>query len=414
MLQRLRYTPKNVYTSKFRQNRLSLFIVLSLVLLFSITACGGTSEPETVKIAVSLPLGLGPAQSQLKAVEMALDEIDGQIGETTVELLLLDTTGGEGNPVSAEKEAELVSQAVDDATVVAYLGPPSSNQAKESMSVLNEAGIAQISQAASWPGLTKPGFGPGEPGIYNPSGQRHFFRVVPSDDVQGLAAARWADQLGFNTVYIVDDAQVYGQGIAGVFEVSAQDVDIDVLERESFPSDEPSAEETTALATRVVEAEPDFLYYGGGFAGPGVAFLKAVRTLAPDLPIMGADGIVRQQFIDDGGADLIDGIYGTNITVPASQLDTATDFAARYEELYGETPIPVVVSIYEATKVLLQSIENADERTREGVLTSLKEMGDYSGILGTWSFNEDGDTTLTTISGMQVQDGAWEFVEVLR
>ncbi len=44
----------------------------------------------------------------------------------------------------------------------------------------------------------------------------------------------------------------------------------------------------------------------------------------------------------------------------------------------------------------------------------LSSTKDFKGLLGTWSFDANGDTTITTMSGNQVKDGKWEFVTVLK
>ena len=59
------------------------------------------------------------------------------------------------------------------------------------------------------------------------------------------------------------------------------------------------------------------------------------------------------------------------------------------------------------------AIEQADEPNREGVLAALKNLGMYQGVLGEWEFNERGDISLTTISGMRIQAGEWTFVKII-
>ncbi len=128
-------------------------LIISLCVLgLIVAACNGLAHPKTVKIAVSLPLSLEPAQSQLKAMQMALEEVNGRVDNVVVELMTLNTSA-EANSISPDLEREAALQAIADPAVVAYLGPPSSNQVKESLPLLNNASIVQISQAASWPGL---------------------------------------------------------------------------------------------------------------------------------------------------------------------------------------------------------------------------------------------------------------------
>ena len=60
--------------------------------------------------------------------------------------------------------------------------------------VANEAGIAHITPANSYAGLTRAcdTCEEGEPEIYRPSGEVNYFRTNATDDVQGPAGASWA------------------------------------------------------------------------------------------------------------------------------------------------------------------------------------------------------------------------------
>jgi branched-chain amino acid transport system substrate-binding protein len=399
--------------------RKSLFLVL-IATMFLMTACAGPGTKQ-VKVAVSLPLGLGIGEEILDAVQLALEEENSRAGDIDVELLILNTSDPEGSPVSPELEQEAAQQAIDDPQVVAYIGPLASDQAKVSIPMLNEAGIALISPAATWPGLTKPGYEPGEPGIYYPTGRRNFFRVVPSDDVQGAAAARWADQLLTQTTYIVDEGTAYGQGVAGIFKISAEDLGIEILGHESFDSGAITDEEIEAVAAKVVEREPDLLYYGGSYAtatvgatgSVGGKLVSMVKKMNPKIRIMGPDALVQDQLIEEFGADLVEGILGTNVAVPPTELESASEFVASYRARFDKAPPPYAGGAYDAMKVILVAIEQAEEPSREGVLTALKNLGRYQGVLGEWQFNSHGDISLRTISGMRIRNGEWAFVEII-
>ncbi len=389
-----------------------VFIILGLVL----TTCGRNTGPQTVKIAVSVPLGIGIGENMLNAVQLALDEAGGKAGDVTVELFVIDSSDPEGSPVSTEFEEQGARQAVEDPAVVAYLGPLATTQAKISMPILNEALVTQISASTTWPGLTKIGYGPGEPGIYYPTGRRHFFRVVPSDEVQGAAAARWTSQLGAQAVYVVNDDTAYGNGVAGIFELTALDLGLEVLGHSTYDRETVTTEEFETLAAQVVETEPDLVYLGGAAAERGDELIAALRRLDPDLPIMGPDAVAVDDLINDLGADLVEGIYGTGVAIPASHLESAAaaDLLANYRAAYGNDPSPFAVAAYEAMNVLLYAIEHAEEPTREGVLNSMRNLGEYSGVLGDWSFDERGDISITAVGGMQIQNGEWTFVQVVR
>ena len=100
---------------------------------------------------------------------------------------------------------------------------------------------------------------------------------------------------------------------------------------------------------------------------------------------------------------------------PVDELDTqaAQDFLTGYQEAYGKVPPPYAVNTYEAMSVLLRAIEQAETPTREGVLNAMSNLGQYTGVLGEWSFNSLGDISQNRISCLQAQDGEWIFIKVL-
>ncbi len=398
-----------------RQKFVPVMLVLFLIAGFALTACGGDDQddsPKQVKIAVSAPLALGIGEDVANALQMALDERGGKVGDVEVSLLVLNSSDPEGSPVSTEAEAKIAAQAADDKSVVAYIGPMTTDQAKTSIPILNRAGITTISESATAASLTKAGFGPGEPGIYYPTGKRTFFRVLPPDDVQAEGAAQWISDLGFSSVFVVSDGTGYGNGISGIFEVAAQDVGLGVAGRETLDPDALTPADFAPVIAAIEAAQPDIIYYGGGAVPVGVEFLPVLRAAYPDLPLMGPDGLVQEETLALG-ADITEGIYVTNLTVPVDQLPSARGFVASYREKYDEDPDSYVLAAYAAMESALAAIEAADKATRAGVLDALTELESVEGVFGTWSFDVNGDTTFRTLSGWRVEDGAWVFVDII-
>lgn len=406
-----------------RQKFVPVVLVLILVAGLALTACGGDDGddgPSEVKIAVSAPLSLDVGQDVVNALEMALEEHDGKVGNVEVSLLVLNSSDPNGSPVSTEVEAEIAAQAADDKSVVAYIGPMTTDQAKTSIPILNEAGIVTVSESATGASLTKAGFGPGEPGIYYPTGKRTFFRVLPADDAQAVGAAQWIDDLGFSSVFVVSAGTSYGNSISGIFEVAAQDAGLAVIDASNDPQHlyyqlDPEALEPDDLAPvieAVGEADPDIVYFGGGAVPSGIPFITALRAAYPDLPVMGPDGLQQSELIEGVGA-AAEGIYVTNLTVPAAQIATASAFVESFQEKYDKEPDPYVLAAYAAIESVLAAIEEADKVTRAGVLDAMTELESVEGVFGSWSFDANGDTTFRTLSGWRVENGEWVFVDVI-
>ncbi len=204
---------------------LSLVIVLLLAgILCSVFLSGCAKKQETIKIVTSLPMReITAGEEILNGIKLALEEVDYKVGNYKIELVVED--GGDKKGQWQESiEEDIATRTVQDSDVMVYLGTYNSGAAMVSVPITNKAGLVQISPGNTWPGLTKPGFTPGQPGIFYPTGARNYFRVVPTDDLQGRVAAIWAQDLGFKNVYIFDDGDYYGKGIAGLFEKTAIEI----------------------------------------------------------------------------------------------------------------------------------------------------------------------------------------------
>lgn len=390
-------------------------IVVSLL----ITGCGNQTPagPAKMKIAVSVPLKEDFGQDNLHAVQLALEKAGNKAGPYELELVVFDENDPVDGSISVEQVRKNAEEAVKDPSIVGWIGPDGSRSAKEIIPILNQASVAQISATNTWPGLTKVGYGPGEPGMYYPTGKQNYFRTVSSDEVQGAAAARWIRDLGYKNVYVLYASDVYGTGIAGIFDLAAKDLGLTVLGKETFEASTPlSPEATQALANKALNTEPDVVYVAGGVGSNAENVVRALRETNPTLPIMGPDGLAVDDLVSILGAEIAANIYGTTVTIPVELLETpaALDFIQSYQSAYGKTPTSFDAAIYESASVMITAIGRAKEPTRMAVLDALLSLGEYNGVLGTWHFDENGDISLSNISGLQVQNGTWVFVKALK
>ena len=100
-----------------------------------------------------------------------------------------------------------------------------------------------------------------EPDKYYPNGcKKNTTRVIPNDSLQGNAGALWASHSSFKNVYLLDDTEVYGEGIADVFNSKAGEYGLTILGRDGIDG---KATDYKALAEKVKATNPDLVYYGG-------------------------------------------------------------------------------------------------------------------------------------------------------
>lgn len=392
---------------------------------FLAAACGaGTggsgAKENTVKIVSSLPMtgsAVGQNQTIVNGIKQALDETNSTAcdGKLKINFDSYDdatAAAGKWDPAQVTSNA---NRAVADKSVVAVIGHFNSGAAKLSIPILNKENLVMVSPANTYPGLTKPGKGEAnEPNVYYPNGKRNYGRVVPADDLQGVAGANWAKSLGVKKVYILDDQELYGKGLADIFEASAKKQGIQVLGHEGIDS---KASDYKALMTKIKALGPDLIYFGGTTqtnAGQLIKDMRNVGMTADKVKFMGPDGTFEKALIDAAGKDA-EGVYATFGGVPAKELTgTGKQWYESYKKKYNAEPEAYAAYGYEAAKVIINAINQTCQSDRDAIRAAVLNTKDFNGVLGQWSFDPNGDTTLKTLSGNVVKNGKWEFVSVLK
>jgi branched-chain amino acid transport system substrate-binding protein len=380
------------------------------------TATGG----NTVKIVSSLPMtgsGIGQNQTIVNGIKQVLDETnstacDGKVKITYESYDDATAAAGKWDPAQVTSNA---NKAVADKSVVAMIGHFNSGAAKLSIPILNKSNLVMVSPANTYPGLTKPGKGEAnEPNVYYPNGKRNYARVVPADDLQGVAGAKWAKSLGAKKVFILDDQELYGKGLGDIFEATAKKEGLQVLGHEGIDA---KASEYKALMTKIKALGPDLIYFGGMTqtnAGQLIKDMRNVGMSADKVKFMGPDGIFEKALIDAAGKDA-EGVYATFGGVPAKELKgTGQKWYESYKKKYTTEPEAYAAYGYESAKVIVDAINKVCKNDRDAIREAVLNTKDFNGVLGTWSFDPNGDTTLTTLSGNVVKNGKWEFVSVLK
>jgi branched-chain amino acid transport system substrate-binding protein len=400
--------------------------VMSVLMIASmaLAACGGAaSGGGTLTIISSLPMtgaSLTQTKTIVQAEQLKLAQVNNKAcgGKYTIAYQALDDATAAAGQWDAATETENANKAAADKTVIAYLGTFNSGAAKLSIPILDNAGpLLMLSPANTYPGLTKPGFGAGEPAIYYPANVRNYARVVAADDIQGAVAARFVhDTLKANNVYILDDQQLYGKGVADVFEKTAATVGLKVLGHDGIDT---KAADYKALMTKISTSNagqpPDAIYVGMVVDSNAAQLLKDKVAIMGDqtkVKFIGPDGIQTQSFIDGAGAGVAEGVYASVAGLPFDKLPASgQQFKKDYDAKYGgDLNEPYAVYGYEAMNVTVSAIEavcaaGGNPTDRKAIRDAVFNIKNFSGALGTWSFDANGDTSLTDMTYYLVTGG---------
>ena len=408
--------------------RVTTLAVAGLLSALLVAGCGGSSGgggqsggEESMKIVSDLPLqGANRAQTTTmnNAIELALKERDGELAGIPVEIVEQDNATAQAGSWDPAKCADNAQAAAQDEAVVGFIGPFNSGCAATQIPTLNEAGLGMISPANTYIGLTKPGGEPGEPEEYYPTGERNYARVIVADDKQGQAGVALLVEEGVESVYILDDKETYGKGLADQFQQAAEEQGIEIIGRDGIDG---SASNYRSLMNRIASENPEAIYFGGIIENNAAQLIKdKVGANMPNDEVLfvGPDGIFVDELLSQAG-DSANGIYVTFGGLPEEELSAeGQEFIEAYESNYDDEIQPYTAYAYEAANVMFDAVEAAAEEAggvpeRQAVVEQIFATEDYEGVLGTWSFDEDGDTSLTELSVQTVDDGEFKLDRIV-
>jgi len=316
-------------------------------------------------------------------------------------------------PATCRRNARAYAKAP---AVVGIVGPFDSPCAAVQIPVLNRADggpLAAISGSTTQVGLTRdgPGTEPGEPEKYYPTGVRSFARVVAADDVQGAADALMAKRLGVERLFILEDDEPYGQGIASTVRGAAPKLGIAIAGTGAWDYRD---RRFTRLARKIRRTGANGVFLGGIYTASGPRLLKDLRAaLGPDVRILAPDGFSDFTALRQDVGAPAEGLVVSVPAVPAERLaPSGRRFVDAFEEAIGGVASPHAITAAQATQVLLAAIGRSDG-TRASVTANLFRTRVEEGILGDFEIDENGDTTAAGVTMYRMERGRARVLRVI-
>ncbi|MEA2473619.1 MAG: branched-chain amino acid transport system substrate-binding protein [Thermoleophilaceae bacterium] len=407
-----------------------LIAALSAIFAMGVAACGssggggsgGKISGTQLTIYSSLP-EQGASGGQAKAIEngakLAVQGKGGKVGKYSITYKPLDDSLASSGSADEGKGRQNARTAVSDKTTIAYLGEYNSGISKVTIPILNRAGIAQVSPANTYVGLTtnKPGSEPGEPDKYYPSGKRTYARVVPPDTIQGAALAQAAQQAGCKAIHIWNSKTTYATGLARNLSMSATKLGLKVEGNDGI---DPKAANYRSLAANV---KADCFIYTGEIESNGIQAIKDVASANTQAKIFTGDGTCLNDTANPAKgvpANIASRVKCTIATLdPKSFGPEGKKFFADYVKQYkiSGNPDPYAIYGFEATNLILDAIQRASTKgdlTRQGVVDALYQTKNRQSVLGTYSIDQNGDTSLTDYGLYKIVGGKLVFDRVLK
>jgi branched-chain amino acid transport system substrate-binding protein len=396
----------------------------------SSSSSGGTSGSGGVSgtnltIYSSLPLqGANRPNSVAtnQGSQLALAAVGGKIGKYTITFKPLDDSTAQAGKWDPGQTTSDAHTAVNDSSTIGYLGEFNSGASAISIPILNLAGVPQISPSNTAVGLTSNAAGatPGEPQKYYPTGKRTYARIVPKDTVQAAAQAALQKSEGCKKVYVLDDQEVYGQGLANNFKLVAPAQGLTVAGIQGY---DPKAANYRSLAQSVAATGANCVFISAIVDNNAVQLTKDIAAALPNAKIFGPDGVEVDTYFDPtkGGipTSLDPRVFMTVATLPPADYPPAGQvFFKTYQAKYG-TPQAYAIYGYEAMALMLDAIKRATNNgtktaSHSAVLAAIYGTKDRKSVLGTYSIDANGDTTLTTYGAYGIKNGKDFFLKSIQ
>jgi branched-chain amino acid transport system substrate-binding protein len=380
---------------------------------------GGKAAGNTLTIYSSFPLqgasgGQGNAMKQ--GMQLAASEANNRVGKWKIRYEPLDdslASTGAADPGQASQNAR---KAVQDKTTIAFLGAYNSGISKVEIPILNKAGIAQISPANTYVGLTTngPGSEPGEPQKYYPTGKRTYARIVPKDDIQGAALVTAAKDAGCKSIHIWNSKTTYSAGLARNVSLAAHSAGISVEGNDGLDVNAPNYR---SLAARI---HAQCFIYTGEIESNGVEAIKDAAGVVKGR-LFGGDGVCLNDMANPKKG--LPPSVASRFECTIATLDPKsfgpegrrffTDFRKRY---HVASPDPYAIYGYETMELALDAIRRAgaNGNDRQAVVNALFSTKNRHSVLGTYSIDKNGDTTLTDYGLYKMGNGAVVFDKVIK
>jgi branched-chain amino acid transport system substrate-binding protein len=367
------------------------------------TVCGevasGTGTPD-VLIASDLPLQ-GPSSSDPRAMAGAIRHVierrGFKAGDYTVGYQSCDVSTPQSGSFEFRKCAANASAYARAKQLVAVIGPWSSFCGQVQIPITNRAPggpLAMVSAISTHPGLTRGGplaqegrVGRGEPAVYYPTGERSFVRLMAREDLQGVANAMLAKELGLRRVHVLQDPG-YKVEQSDPFRRTARRLGIQIAGVANF-SDGSNHDR---LAERVARSGAQGVFIAGlGSVGGGKAVIALRERLGSRIKIMAADPFLAIADVLAFAGPAAHGLYFSATDVPPRAQPPA---GRRFARDIGTFNAPVfgVLPAGQTTDLVLDAIARSDG-TRASVLDELRGAKVKDGILGNFRIDRYGDIT---------------------
>ncbi len=377
-------------------------VLIPAATALGIAFSGAVSAQEIViKLGHVSPMSGGQAhygRDNANGAILAVEELNAKgitIGGKKAKFQLLNE-----DDAADPKQGTAVAQKLVDARVNGVIGHLNSGTTIPASKIYHDAGIPQISPAATNPKYTLQNF-------------KGAFRVVANDAQLGGALGRYAvETLQAKQIAVIDDRTAYGQGVADEFVkgVKAKAPGMQIVRQ--YTNDK--ATDFNAILTAIKSKKPDVIFFGGmdNVAAP---MLRQMKQLGINAKYMGGDGVCTTKLPELAGNGLSDNqvICAEAGGVTGAKEKDMEQFHARYKKRFNMDVQLYAPYVYDAVTTMALAMQKANSAEPAKYLPELAKIN-HEGVTGTIAFDSKGDLKNGALTLYTYKGGKKEKMSVVR
>ena len=373
--------------------RTKIVVLASVVIMLLggfVWMSNAADSEKTIKIGFIGPL-TGEAASYGKpisyAVEIAAEVLNqnGGMQGKRVEIFYEDGHCGDGEGVAARRAVERL---LNENGVKIIIGGTCSGETLAILPITEKEKVLLVSPSSSSPDLT----GAGE----------YFFRNTPSDTKGGEKLAQLiVEKYGYSKVAVISEETEYAQGFARTFKESVEAVGGEIVADENFA---PEADDFRSILTKIKESGAEALFINPQTEVAGGSIIKQAREIGITAEFFASNVPSTPRALEIAGkhAEGLIFVDGPGLSQGSTK---AHAFLNEFRSQYGDPGIEFYAgAAYDIVFILAEVIEEVGLHTGK-IKDYLKSGESFSGVAGTYRFNEDGDPEGIDFVIKEIKDG---------
>ncbi len=373
---------------------------LGTVALLALAACGGGGDTAggadsggdgkiSAEIGVvSFMTGSGAAYGEAitNGLEMAKKEIN-EKGDVNIELTIEDSAGEADQALSAAQKL------MSSGDIVGIIGPTLSTEMEVVGPVADQNGVPILGTSNTAEGIPQ-------------IGDYVFRDSIPETLAIPASVEKAIEEYDAKKIAIMyGNDDVFTKAGYDSMKQAAEDLDLEVLTTQTF---QQGQSDYKAQLSKIKQLDPD-LILASALYNEGAVIMKQARSMGIDVPFVGGNGFNSPEVIDIAG-DAGNGLIVATPWFTGKDDEKVQNFVEKYEETYGKKPDQFAAQAYDGLYIMADALERAGEADRDKLRDAMAETKDIEGVLGTISFDEDGDVVMDPVV-LTIEDGEFKEME---